>query len=129
MARRQEAQQPSDVEQVLVDMLLALVLAYGDSARPQVREKGLEERDVAFEADMLAPPEMELTVYATQKRGRVLSLMREMHARGWARMEVIPPRGAYHLFLLPKGMEHAAQITRPWWRRALDRWKARGKRG
>jgi hypothetical protein len=129
VARKQEAQQPFEVEQALVEMLLALVRAYGDSARRQVRQKGLEERDVAFEADLLTPAETELTVYATQKRGRVLSLMREMQARGWARMAVMPPRGAYHLFLLPKGMEHAVQITRPWWRKSLDRWVARGKGG
>lgn len=129
MARKQEAQQPSDVEQALVEMLLALVRAYGDSTRPQVRERGLEERDVAFESDLLRPADTELTLYATQKRGRVLSLMRQMQARGWVRMEVMPPRGAYHLFLLPKGMEYAVQITRPWWRKALDRWKARGKGG
>ncbi len=129
MARKQEAQQPFDVEQALVDMLLALVRAYGDSARPQVRANGLEERDVGFESNLLTPPETELTVYATQKRGRVLSLMRQMQSRGWARMEVMPPRGAYYLFLLPKGVEYAARITRPWWRRALDRWGERRRGG
>lgn len=117
------------LEQTLTDMLFALVRAYGDSSRPKVREQGLEERDLAFEADLLSPADMELTVYATQKRGRVLSLMRQLQARGWAKMEVMPPRGAYHIFLLPKGVEHAHQVARPWWRKALERWGEREKEG
>lgn len=128
MANPQDKQAQA-LEQALTDMLIALVRAYGDTTRPQIREKGLEERDLAFEADLLSPSDTELTVYATQRRGRVLSLMRQMQARGWARMEVMPSRGAYHVFLLPKGIEHAQVVTRPWWRKALDRWGARGGAG
>lgn len=124
MARKQDRETVFR-EQAIAELLVALVRAHQDPFRPTIREQGIEERDLAFEAGLLAPADMELAVYGTQKRRRVLTLLRQMQERGWARMEVMPPRGAYHIVLLPKGAEHADTITRSWWRRLMDRWKAR----
>ena len=104
----QDGKEPREVEQALESMLYVLVRAYQDPIRPKIRVDGMDERDLAYEAGLLTPVEMETSVYGTQKRGRVLSLVRKMVERGWVDMEPTPPQGAYHLFLKQEGVNYAA---------------------
>jgi len=96
-------------------LLLALIRARQDPARSDVREFGMDERDIAYEAGLLSPMETELTVYATQRRGGILRLLRQMREWGWIDFEPRPPMGAYHIFLLTEGQEYALKKTQPWW--------------
>ncbi|MSP78824.1 MAG: hypothetical protein EXR67_04645 [Dehalococcoidia bacterium] len=109
------------VEQALDEMLEALVRAHYDRRRPAILERGIEERDLAFEAGMLVPLDMEMTIYATQRRNRILRLLREMEQRGWCSMETRPPMGAYFIKVLPAGEAHLAEKIKsrpqPWWQR------------
>ncbi|MSQ11794.1 MAG: hypothetical protein EXR48_03770 [Dehalococcoidia bacterium] len=123
--KKEDNRRISQEQAALEDLLLALVRAHADSLRPNIPQEGIEERDLAFEAGLLAPPDMETNIYATRKRNRIVYLLRKMQERGWARMETVPPRGAYHLFLLPQGVEHAHVVARPWWKRLLDRRRTR----
>lgn len=100
-------------EQSVVEALVTLVRAHNDARRPAIREKGIGERDLAFEAGMLEPPDMEMTMYATQRRSRVLRVMREMQTRGWCHMDVLPPIGAYFIKLTPEGEQAVAQSADP----------------
>lgn len=110
-----EKSKAKNLEQATRALLLALVRARWDPARLDVQEFGMDERDIAYEAGLLSPIETELTVYATQKRGGVLALLRQMREWGWVEFEPKPPMGAYHVFLLTKGQEYALETTRPWW--------------
>jgi len=114
------------VQEEHLRMLVALVRAYQDGFRPNVQSTGLDERDVAYEAGMLTPKEVELTVYATQKRGRVLRLLREMESWGWVGLQVAPPQGAYSVFLYTEGLEVAREHLRPWWSRVVRRFRSQG---
>jgi len=110
-----------DLEAQLGAMVWALARAYRDPIRPWVREQGLEERDLAFEAGLLDPWEVEMPTYATQKRGRIVRLLREMQRRGWVDLEPRPPYGAYYVRLRPDAMEALAR-ARPGWGARLRRW-------
>ena len=104
--------EPKEVEQALESMLYVLVRAYQDPVRPKIRVEGMDERDMAYEAGLLTPVEMETSVYGTQKRGRVLRLLRKMVERSWVDMEAVPPQGAYRIFLKQDGVNHAAESGR-----------------
>ena len=93
-------------------MLLILARAYHDPIRPKIRTDGMDERDLAFESGLLEPAEVELAIYGTQKRGRVLRLIREMENRGWVENRVMPPQGAYHVVLKPSGVERVRESQR-----------------
>ena len=111
-------------EAILFDILVALARASSDPLRPHVVEDGLEERDLAFEAGLLSPPEVELSVYATRKRNRVLSLLKEMTGRHWIQMQVRPPSGAYYVYLQDEGIRRMRQRSRPPWYRVV-KWFSR----
>ena len=112
-------------EEALFAVLLALTRAFHDPIRPKVREEGLEERDLAFEARLLTPAEVEMSVYATQKRNRVLRLLRDMRDRGWIEMEPKPPTGAYHVYLKSTGLLYVRERLRPPWSRLWDHVRSR----
>jgi hypothetical protein len=127
MSREQEQERIAQ-EQAIADLLVALARAHNDPIRPQIPETGIEERDLAFEADLLSPPEMEMTVYATRKRRRVLFLLRQLEERGWARLEQ-SANGAYRAFLLPQGAAEAQRfVPRPWWQRVMGRFVSGGEK-
>jgi hypothetical protein len=108
-----------------LQLLQALVRAHQDPVHPDIRTKGIEERDLAFEAGLLTPVEVEMTVYATQKRGRVLRLLREMGEQGWVEMKPVPPYGAYHIFLKDAGVTVLRERLRPWWSKLWERLRAK----
>ena len=123
MKEQQKAQKRWE-EQVF-EMLLALARAFHDPIRPNIRTQGIEERDLAFEAGLLIPAEVEMTIYSSQKRNRVLRLLEDMKSRGWVEMEPTPPTGAYHVFLKPQGEEYVRELLRPWWNRVWSWLRAR----
>ena len=101
-------------------MLLALAFASNDPIRPQIRIEGHEERDVAYEAGLLSPREVEMSVYSTQKRGRILHLLGIMREKQWVEFTPKPPTGAYYVFLTAIGYENAINFSKPWWRKAVN---------
>ncbi|GBD11111.1 hypothetical protein HRbin23_00762 [bacterium HR23] len=112
-------------EEEIQNILFALLRAQHDPSRPDVQEHGLDERDLAFEADLIIPAEMEMAVYATQKRGHILSLLRTMKSRGLVEYTPTPPTGVYRVRLTPQGKEVALHILRPWWARLRDAFRRR----
>ena len=118
--KKQKATETITVEDAAQEMLAALICAHNDPRRPAIRERGIEERDLAFEAGFIEPPDMELTIYGTQRRNRILLVLREMQTHGWCAMEPLPPTGAYYVRLLPAGQEAAVQktqVSKSWWQR------------
>ena len=105
----EQSREARRLEETLLDMLLVLARAYQDPIRPKIREEGMDERDLAFEAGLLDPVEVDLAVYATQKRGRVLRLIRELESRDWVETQVVPPQGAYNVLLKPAGVERVRE--------------------
>ncbi len=108
----QNSKAARELEQILENMLFALVRGYQDPVRPKIRTEGMDERDLAFEAGLLNPMEMETSLYGTQKRGRVLGLLREMVKRSWVEMQPMPPQGAYHVYLTEAGAQYAVERGR-----------------
>lgn len=101
-------------------ILLAVAFASTDPIRPQIKIEGHEERDVAYEAGLLSPREVEMTVYSTQKRGRILHLLGIMREKQWIEFTPKPPTGAYYVFITPTGYETAINLAKPWWRKAFN---------
>ena len=126
---KQKTDEARQLEERAQAMLLALVRAYRDPLRPHIRQQGLDERDLAFEADLLIPAEVELPVYASQKRGAILRVLREMKARGWVDLRPTPPIGAYSVVLQAPGEAQAFRLLQPWWSKVWERLRGRGNRG
>lgn len=124
-ASKEERQVARKREEEIQNILFALLRAQHDPTRPDVQEHGLDERDLAFEADLIIPAEMEMAVYATQKRGHVLSLLRTMKSRGLIDYSASPPLGVYRVRLTPQGQEVAANLFRPWWARLRNFFRRR----
>jgi hypothetical protein len=97
-------------------LILALGNAYLDGFRKTIITNGLDERDLAFEAGLIDPSEMELSVYATQKRGMVLQLLSEIAERRWITMYEKPPVGAYRVFISEEGIKKFNELNSPWWK-------------
>jgi hypothetical protein len=108
----QNSKAARDLDLILESMLFALVRGYQDPVRPKIRTEGMDERDLAFEAGLLNPMEMETSLYGTQKRGRVLGLLREMVKRSWVEMQPMPPQGAFHVYLKEEGAKYAMERGR-----------------
>ena len=124
-AMTEEGSTGADIRPEHFQLLVALARAHVDRLRPDVRTDGLDERDLAFEAGLIQPMETELTIYATQKRGRIVRLLTEMKAFGWVEVEARPPVGSYHVMLQSEGMVAVREHLRPWWSKLLDRWLGR----
>ncbi len=102
-------------------LLLALGNAFSDGFRRNIDMEGLDERDLAFEAGLIEPSEMELSTYATQKRGRIIKLLSEIQERGWITMYEKPPVGAYRVFISQEGITKFNELNLAWWKKFFKR--------
>ena len=105
----------------LTAMLHALAGAYRDPSRYDVKANGIEERDLAYEAGLLTPPEVENPLYGTQKRGLVLRLIRDMESFGWVVLTSPSPRGAHFVSLTRYGEELTKANSQTIWSWFLTR--------
>ena len=113
-----------DAERATEAVLFALARAHRDSLHPTIREEGIDERDLAYEAGLLQPAEMESSIYGTQKRSRILRLLRQMQTRELITMEMAPP-GVYRIHPTEAGARYAEFLMRPWYIKLLDRLQGR----
>lgn len=127
-SRREEESERRSAIVAQQEVILALVRACRDDLRPAIRREGIDERDLAFEASLLAPAEVENPTYGTRKRNGVLRILRGMQRQGLITMET-GPRGAYRVLPTSQGEKYAEYLMRPWWRRLWDRLRRRGARG
>ncbi|MQF82892.1 hypothetical protein FIM02_01865 [SAR202 cluster bacterium AD-802-E10_MRT_200m] len=110
-----------------VALLLALTRAFNDTSRSQLIVEGIEERDLAFEAGLLEPFEVELTIYSTRKRNRILTNLKVLQDQGWAELRTMPSTGAYHVFLTLAGQEFLLQLVTPSWKKNLGKIRSKWK--
>jgi hypothetical protein len=119
MARRETTEAVAD------GVLVALVRACRDDRRPAIREKGHDERDLAYESDLLQEPsEVESTVYGSQKRNMVLRVLRKMQRDGLISMEM-GSNGVYRVLPTSKGEEYAEFLMLPWYAKLWKRLRGR----
>ena len=105
----------------LAAMLHALAAVYRDPSGSNLVTNGVEERDLAYRAGLLTPPEVENPLYGTQKRGLVLKLIRDMESFGWATVNSPSTRGAYFVFLTKYGEQLANAGSQSIWSWLLTR--------
>jgi hypothetical protein len=101
-------------------VMRALIRAYQDQIRPSIRHNGIDERDLAFEADLLTPSEMESIIYGPRKRNAVLQLFREMEREGLISMNM-GINGVYRILPTSEGEQFVAQLPQPWYRKMWNR--------
>jgi hypothetical protein len=112
-------------EEAMAGVLLALVRACRDDLRPAIREEGIDERDLAYEAGLLLrPSDLEAAIYGSQKRNSVLRVLRQMQGNGLINMEM-GPKGAYRVLPTGKGEQYAEFLMRPWYRKLWSRLSGR----
>ena len=83
--------------------------------RPSIRHTGIDERDLAFEADLLTPSEMESIIYGPRKRNAVLQLFRVIEREGFIVMNM-GINGVYRILPTSEGEKFVAQLPQPWYR-------------
>lgn len=101
-------------------VMLALIRACQDQIRPSIRHTGIDERDLAFEADLLTPPEMESIIYGPRKRNGVLKLFRAIEREGLIIMNM-EGNGVYRILPTSEGEKFVAQLPQPWYRKLWAR--------
>ena len=101
-------------------VMRALIRACRDHLRPSIREAGIDERDLAFEAGLLTPAEVDSAIYGPQKRNAILRLFRRLQGEGLISMHMAP-NGVYQVLPTPKGEQFVEQLARPWYSKMWDR--------
>jgi len=96
-------------------LLIALINAFGNPKRKNLQDDGLEERDLAFEAGLLSPMEMELTKYATTKRGKIVYILEKLETQGLIRFHVKTPGILYKIFPTDQGQTIGQKLMEPWY--------------
>ena len=95
-------------------LLIALVKAFKNPTRTAIREEGLDERDLAFEADLLSPMDMELVKYASTKRRSIVNILEQLEIQGLIRFKDKSPGILYKIFPTENGMTIGEKLMRPW---------------
>ena len=100
-------------------MLKALVRACREPRRQNLRSEGMDERDLAFEANLIIPMDMDMPRYAQIKRGAIVRVLEQMKNQGL--IEFIDPRPGtlYKVVPTPNGEEIGERLARPWYQRLL----------
>lgn len=105
-------------------VMRALIRACEDRIRPSIRHTGIDERDLAFEAGLLTPSEMESIIYGPRKRNGVLRLFRRMEQDGLIVMNVAI-NGVYRILPTSEGEKFVARLPQPWYRKMWNRVRTR----
>ena len=66
---------------------------------------------------------MELSVYASQKRGRIIQLLSEISDKGWITIYEKPPIGAYRVFISDDGVRKFNEYNLAWWKKIFSWFK------
>ncbi len=100
-------------------ILKALRRAFQDPKRQHLRSEGMDERDLAFEADLIIPSDMELPRYASIKRGPIIRILEQMENQGLIEFNDPRPGTLYRVLPTRKGEELAESLSRPWYKGLL----------
>ncbi len=104
----------TDKNEAAAALLKALVRAFQDPRRPEIMAEGIEERDLAFEADLLLPLEMEIPIYASQKRSSIVRLLEQMQKQGFIEFKNPRPGTLYRILPTPNGEKIGRELLTPW---------------
>ena len=101
-------------------ILKALFRAVRDPRRSNLRTEGIEERDLALEAGILLPMEMELPKYANVKRGAIVRILELMEKQGLIQFKDPVPGTLYKVLPTAEGESIAERLLRPWRQKLMD---------
>jgi len=114
-----------------VHMLVALVKGYQDPGRREVRAHGMDERDLAVEANILIPADIDMPNYDLRRHRAVVQAIQQMENRGWVHVGN-KPRDIFGFWSgikpTPKGERLASLLMRPWYQKALSAFERRMRR-
>lgn len=109
----------SDADRLMKAVILALVKAFQDPRRLDLLERGLDERDLAYEATLLDPPDVETTRYVGHRRRGILRTYRYMESVGL--LDLVDRKGVYGVSPTDIALAYYEYFTLPFWRRWLLR--------
>ena len=108
-------------------LLIALVKAFKNPKRKSLWDNGLEERDLAFEASLLSPMDMELARYATTKRRTIVNILEQLEIQCLIHFEDKDPGKLYKIFPTQDGFSVGEKLMRPWFIKILHSIFSKGK--
>ena len=109
----------NDADRLMAAIVLALVSAFRDPRRIDAQTNGLDERDLAFEAQLLDPPDVETARYVGHRRRGILRTYRHMESVGLLRL--VDRKGIYTVFPTEIASSYYDHFTQPFWRRLFSR--------
>jgi len=109
----------SDADKLMEVLIVALVKAFRDPRRLELIERGLDERDLAYEAHLLDPPDVETTRYVGHRRHGVLRTYRYMESVGL--LDLVDRNGVYNVRPTEISIAYYEYFTLPFWRKWLLR--------
>ena len=111
-----------------VHMLIALVRGYRDPGRREVRVEGMDERDLAVEANILIPADIDIPNYDLRRHKAVVQAIQQMESKGWVHVGN-KPRDIFGFWSgikpTPKGVYIALLLMRPWYQKVLGAFERR----
>lgn len=116
-----------DTNEAAGAILKALVRAFRDPKRQSLKSEGMDERDLAFEADLIIPIDMEMPRYAQVKRGAIKRALDQMRSQGLIEFKDYRPGTLYRIIPTPLGESLGETLSRPWYRRLRDRLTRRAR--
>lgn len=109
----------NDADRLMAAIIVALVDAFRNPRRIDIHTNGLDERDLAFEAHLLDPPDVETARYVGHRRRGVLRTYRHMEGIGLLRL--VDRKGINSVFPTEIANLYYDHFTQPFWRRLLSR--------
>ena len=109
----------SDADRLMEAVIVALVKALRDPRRPELIERGLDERDLAYEAHLLDPPDVETARYVGHRRRGILRTYRHMESIGL--LDLVDRSGVYSVRPTQISRTYYEYFTLPFWKKWLLR--------
>lgn len=109
----------NEADRLMEAILVALVGAFRNPRRVDLQENGMDERDLAFEANLLDPPDVETARYIGHRRRGVLRTYRHMEGIGLLRL--VDHKGIFSVFPTETAGIHYEYLLKPFWEKWLLR--------
>ena len=105
----------NEADKLMEVLIVALVGAFRDPRRKSLIETGIDERDLAFEADLLEPPDVETARYVGHRRRGVVRTYKHMESIGLLRL--VDRSGVFSVMPTETSVLYYDYFTKPFWKK------------
>ena len=105
----------NEADKLMEVLIVALVGAFRDPRRKSLMETGIDERDLAYEADLLEPADVETARYVGHRRRGVVRTYKHMESIGL--LKLVDRSGVFSVMPTETSMRYYDYFTKPFWKK------------